>query len=85
MRELERDLISDTSDRACLAIIGRGRLGTALSTALRDGGLTVTGPLGRGAGGTGSDAVLLCVPDCELTGRREAGAAPAAEREVLLG
>ena len=48
------------------AIVGRGRLGTALADALRAGGLPVDGPLGRGAEGADSDAVLLCVPDEEI-------------------
>ena len=49
-----------------LSIIGRGRLGYALSAALRDAGYEVDGPLGRGADGAGADAVLLCVPDAEI-------------------
>jgi predicted short-subunit dehydrogenase-like oxidoreductase (DUF2520 family) len=49
-----------------VAVVGRGRLGTALSTALRAGGWPVGGPLGRGADGAGADAVLLCVPDAEI-------------------
>jgi len=48
------------------AIVGRGRLGTALAAALADAGLRVAGPLGRGADGAGADAVLLCVPDGEI-------------------
>jgi predicted short-subunit dehydrogenase-like oxidoreductase (DUF2520 family) len=49
--------------------VGRGRLGTALSLALRDAGVDVTGPLGRDelAASTTADAVLLCVPDGEIT------------------
>jgi predicted short-subunit dehydrogenase-like oxidoreductase (DUF2520 family) len=50
---------------AC-AIVGAGRLGTALAAALRDGGARVDGPLGRGADGAGADVVLLCVPDQEI-------------------
>ena len=46
-----------------VAIVGRGRLGTALSKALSAAGLSVEGPLGRGANGAGADVVLLCVPD----------------------
>jgi predicted short-subunit dehydrogenase-like oxidoreductase (DUF2520 family) len=49
-----------------VAVVGAGRLGTALTLALRDAGLTVDGPLGRGADGTGADVVLLCVPDREI-------------------
>jgi predicted short-subunit dehydrogenase-like oxidoreductase (DUF2520 family) len=62
MRELDR---SHTSLRAC-AIVGAGRLGTALAVALRAAGLEIDGPLGRGADPRGADAVLLCVPDAEI-------------------
>src|SRR5947199_77492 len=48
------------------AIVGRGRLGTTLAAALRDAGLRVDSPLGRGADAAGADAVLLCVPDGEI-------------------
>jgi predicted short-subunit dehydrogenase-like oxidoreductase (DUF2520 family) len=48
------------------AIIGRGRLGHALSRALRASGLPVAGPLGRGADVAGYEAVLLCVPDGQI-------------------
>jgi predicted short-subunit dehydrogenase-like oxidoreductase (DUF2520 family) len=66
MRELERNHSSDTPARARLAIIGRGRLGNALAGALTRVGYEVSGPLGRGADGSGADAVLLCVPDAEI-------------------
>lgn len=50
-----------------LAIIGSGRLGTAIAGALRGShDFELTGPLGRGAEGAGSDVVLLCVPDREI-------------------
>ena len=49
-----------------LAIVGQGRLGNALSGALRGAGYAVLGPLGRGADASGADAVLLCVPDAEI-------------------
>jgi len=65
MRELERETSSDTSCR-CLAIIGQGRLGTALTTALGDAGYSVEGPFGRCADARDADAVLLCVPDTEI-------------------
>jgi predicted short-subunit dehydrogenase-like oxidoreductase (DUF2520 family) len=65
MRELERDS-SDTPACRRLAIIGRGRLGNALASALRGAGMDVIGPLGRGADGGDGDAVLLCVPDAEI-------------------
>lgn len=49
-----------------IAVIGRGRLGTALTTALREIGCAVEGPLGRLADPAGADVVLLCVPDREI-------------------
>jgi predicted short-subunit dehydrogenase-like oxidoreductase (DUF2520 family) len=66
MRELERFPHPDTPFCARLAIIGRGRLGTALATALRDAGLRVDGPLGRGAEASRANVALLCVPDGEI-------------------
>jgi predicted short-subunit dehydrogenase-like oxidoreductase (DUF2520 family) len=66
MRELEREPSLDTPARARLAIVGRGRVGTALAGALTRAGYEVSGPLGRGADGLGADAVLLCVPDAEI-------------------
>jgi predicted short-subunit dehydrogenase-like oxidoreductase (DUF2520 family) len=56
MRELDRIPHS-------LAIVGAGRLGTALAAALRATGLEIDGPLGHGASPDGAEAVLLCVPD----------------------
>jgi predicted short-subunit dehydrogenase-like oxidoreductase (DUF2520 family) len=44
-----------------IAIVGAGRLGTALAAALG-----APGPLGRGADGGGAAIVLLCVPDSEI-------------------
>jgi predicted short-subunit dehydrogenase-like oxidoreductase (DUF2520 family) len=46
-----------------IAIVGAGRLGTAITAALEAAGLAVRGPLGRGADTRGATAVLLCVPD----------------------
>ena len=66
MRELERDSASDTPVCGRLAVIGRGRVGFALTEALRQAGYDIEGPLGRGAHGAGADAVLLCVPDGEI-------------------
>jgi predicted short-subunit dehydrogenase-like oxidoreductase (DUF2520 family) len=65
MRELERDP-SDDPSCCSLAIIGQGRMGTALAAALHDAGWPVEGPLGRGADGSRADAVLLCVPDDQI-------------------
>jgi predicted short-subunit dehydrogenase-like oxidoreductase (DUF2520 family) len=67
MRELERDSTSDTPSCRRLAIVGRGRVGHALADALGAAGYEVDGPLGRGADGAGADAVLLCVPDAEIS------------------
>ena len=51
-----------------IAIVGAGRLGSALSAALTAAGFAVLGPLGRGADARGTTAVLLCVPDGEIAG-----------------
>ena len=53
------------------AVVGRGRLGTALADALRAGGGAVQGPLARGqapgdAAGAMPRVVLLCVPDARI-------------------
>ena len=48
-----------------LAIVGRGRVGSALARAFSDAGIDVEGPLGRGARPQ-ADVVLLCVPDTEI-------------------
>ncbi|WP_241004383.1 DUF2520 domain-containing protein [Conexibacter sp. SYSU D00693] len=63
-----------------MAVIGRGRLGGALCRALRDAGLPVDGPLGRGADAAGADVVLLAVPDGAIAD----AAACVAPREGLL-
>ncbi|HET8978459.1 MAG TPA: DUF2520 domain-containing protein [Solirubrobacteraceae bacterium] len=69
MRELERPS-QPSSARAphpCrVALVGDGRVGNLLATALREAGTEVTGPLGRGARPRDADAVLLCVPDAEI-------------------
>ena len=54
-----------------LGIVGKGRLGTALSASLREAGHEVEGPVGRGEV-PGADVVLLCVPDAEITTAAEA-------------
>lgn len=48
------------------AVVGAGRLGTALAAALRDSGVAVDGPLGHGARCGEADIVLLCVPDGQI-------------------
>ncbi len=69
MRELDR-----------IAVIGDGRLGGVLSTALRAAGFRVDGPLGRGAAAPGATLVLLCVPDGQI-----AAAAAAVAPGPLVG
>ena len=62
-----------------LAVVGRGRLGSALSSALVASGAQVQGPLGRSERpSTPVHAVLLCVPDAEIPAAAAAvaGAAP---------
>ena len=51
-----------------IAIIGRGRLGTALAAALSAAGRPVEGPLGRGElPSPDAEAILLCVPDSQIS------------------
>ena len=80
MRELDR-IASDPLPERC-AIVGAGRLGHALAAALTDAGISVHGPLGRGADPTDADVVLLCVPDGEI---QNAAAALSPLDEQLVG
>lgn len=64
-----------------MAIVGAGRLGTALLGALREAGVPVTGPHGRGYDGAGAGVVVLCVPDDDIAAAAGAVTAPG----VLLG
>ena len=59
-----------------VGVVGAGRVGTALSAALREAGFQVEGPAGRGEVPLGQ-AVVLCVPDAEIpaAARAVAGAA----------
>jgi predicted short-subunit dehydrogenase-like oxidoreductase (DUF2520 family) len=63
---------------ARVGVVGAGRLGTALVAALREAGVAVEGPFGRGEVPAGCDAILLCVPDSEIAAAAAtvAGAAP---------
>jgi predicted short-subunit dehydrogenase-like oxidoreductase (DUF2520 family) len=82
---------------ATAAIIGRGRLGRPLARALREAGIQVHGPTGRGELVQRADVVLICVPDAEiarvaasLTGTHglighTSGATPLAEIGVDFG
>jgi predicted short-subunit dehydrogenase-like oxidoreductase (DUF2520 family) len=63
MRELELQPDHNPLHATRLAVVGGGRLGSALAAALTEAGVDVGGPFGRGFTGTGYDVVLLCVPD----------------------
>ena len=49
-----------------IAVVGTGRMGNALASALRATAATVEGPLGRGSDGAGAELVILCVPDAAI-------------------
>ncbi len=57
-----------------VALLGAGRAGHALADALRAGpaGVSVQGPLPRGAAPQEADIVLLCVPDSQISAAAEA-------------
>ena len=74
-------LLARTTLTRRMAVVGAGRMGTALAGALTGAGVRVDGPLGRGETvPEAADAVLLCVPD----GQIEAAAAAVAPRAGLL-
>jgi len=81
MRELERQS-DDTRPRGApggptrIGLVGRGRVGRALASALVAAGYEVAGPVGREELPAG-EAILLCVPDREIepAARAVAGAA----------
>jgi predicted short-subunit dehydrogenase-like oxidoreductase (DUF2520 family) len=68
MRELDR-IASESTPERC-AIVGAGRLGHALAAALREAGIDVEGPLGRGEQPR-AEVVLLTVPDGEIRAAAE--------------
>ncbi len=63
---------------ARVSVVGAGRLGTAITAALRAAGIDALGPTGRDEPVPQADAVLLCVPDAEIAAAASvaAGAAP---------
>jgi len=64
-----------------IAVVGAGRLGTALAAALRAAGLSVSGPLPRDPQlDAATTLVLLCVPDGEI-----AAAAAGLPQAILTG
>ncbi len=71
-----------------LAIVGRGRLGTALAEGLRRAGRDVVGPLGRDyAPAEVADAglVLLCVPDTQVAHAAAVLGERRSSRDLLVG
>jgi predicted short-subunit dehydrogenase-like oxidoreductase (DUF2520 family) len=66
------------SDLHRIGVVGRGRLGTALSEGLAASGFDVGGPAGRGEVPAGADAIVLCVPDAEIPAAATAVAGAAA-------
>lgn len=66
MWELEREPVIPALARLRCAIVGAGRLGRAIASGLREAGLDVEGPLGRGARCPNADVVILAVPDAEI-------------------
>ena len=81
MRELDR-IPSESLPGSC-AIVGAGRLGHALARALREAGIEVEGPLGRGARPS-AKVVLLTVPDGEIRAAAEAIRTNGAAEQPLL-
>ncbi len=78
MRELEREALPALARLRC-AVVGAGRLGRALTAGLREAGIAVDGPLGRGARCQDADVAILAVPDGEIA---NAAAAVASGRLV---
>jgi predicted short-subunit dehydrogenase-like oxidoreductase (DUF2520 family) len=72
MRELERNAAAETTavaappEVASVGVLGRGRMGRALTAALREAGYRVGEPAARGEVPAGCDAIVLCVPDGEI-------------------
>ena len=62
---------TSSSSPLTVGIVGPGRVGTALARALRDAGVEVEGPLGRGERPGRCDAIVLCVPDAEIAAAAE--------------
>jgi predicted short-subunit dehydrogenase-like oxidoreductase (DUF2520 family) len=85
MWELEREPAIPALARLRCAIVGAGRLGRALAASLRDAGIPVEGPLGRGARCQDADVVLLCVPDGEIADAAAAVAHDAEHGGPLVG
>src|SRR4051794_41152249 len=75
-------LTAGTTSVRRVAVVGAGRLGTALTAALRDAGIAVTGPLGRDEPPPpDADVAILAVPDAQIAA---AATALPADRPDLL-
>src|SRR4051812_10501361 len=61
---------TERSQSLRVGVVGAGRLGATLATALREAGHEVHGPAGRGERPAG-DVVILCVPDAEIPAAAE--------------
>ena len=70
--------LSDSLRDARVGVIGAGRVGVALASALREAGIAADGPARRGEVPRGCTALVLCVPDAEIgaAAATVAGAAP---------
>ena len=78
-----RPMTADAGSTRTLArtgIVGPGRVGNSLASALRAAGHEVEGPAGRGEVPAG-EVILLCVPDSEI----EAACATVAGRAAFVG
>jgi predicted short-subunit dehydrogenase-like oxidoreductase (DUF2520 family) len=81
--ELDCTLHAQTTPAPRVAVVGAGRLGTALASALREAGIDVAGPLRRGEALPDSAVAILAVPDAQIA---VAAAAVAAGRpDVVVG
>lgn len=60
------DALAEELPHGWCDIVGRGRMGGALASALENAGVPVRGPLGRGDDSSDAALVLLCVPDREI-------------------
>ncbi|HEY2066033.1 MAG TPA: DUF2520 domain-containing protein [Gemmatimonadaceae bacterium] len=64
-RRGDTDALPTLPDGFC-DIVGRGRMGEALVSALDEAGIAVRGPFGRGYDGDQAAVVVLCVPEREI-------------------
>jgi predicted short-subunit dehydrogenase-like oxidoreductase (DUF2520 family) len=62
---------TSSQSRLRVGIVGPGRVGTALARALQAADVDVDGPAGRGERPARCDAIVLCVPDGEISAAAE--------------